>query len=743
MTTLFLGNLGTGEIIIILAIFVVIPFAIIGLVKMLSGSSSVEKLSLADQAVTSDNFILKPNRLVSAFSMLAISSVLLYYPGNSWIFSIAKLYAAIFYVIAVCQLIKHAKDAGKTGAIILLIASALDVISTPFSFFNDLMNFIENGLSMFGGGYAYVNPYQYWLDIADIAQYLLYIPAYIFWLTYPSFQKMRGGIITLLIVSLFFLAGNVFSISAFYNPVANYLSWILGIISVFGYYSMATNASITDQKANGRTKAMLLSAIGLIYSMAILVDNSYTLIFTSLIGTIIWLSGISKIKQYTLPHKGLGGFNAYGVLTILSSLFFLIPVLGGYIALLFQIPAFICLASGFFSFSSNPYFHKNPMCGMKTLGMIAILSIGSVIVFAIPVIGEYTSALTFCILYVPIILWSWRNALNAQSMEAIPIDTPAAYPIPLKQELSTDSAPLSSLDVKGNLSYDPISYMPKNTKPYQKANEDEKNDIQPTEKLSDTKKVNHTNPQTPANNLKPLLFTGAGLFLLAGIVIGYLFFYVPYKRDKDAPRYYTFSNITNLRSSQIAGTDFGVLEKLPYGTELITYTYEPEWSEVKLKTGKKEITGYIASPFIIPEDDFFRLNSAFGDNESRECISTAKCRLALLDYLKRNHFNQKVNELSQNNEHNKEWQVYAKPENVKPNTVFFPRLFDRNSKFTDFAVIIKNNNTGERRLFIYSFTENETPVFRYEENAPRSGDIKNIQTQKSGDKFYIKVIYTD
>ena len=743
MTTLFLGNLGTGEIIIIVVILVIIPLAIIGLVKLLSGSSPNENRISNDQFAVGDEFIMKPNKLVSAFSMLAICTVLLYYPGDSWIFSIAKLYAAIFYVIAVCQLIKHAEGAGKVGSIILLIASVFDVISTPFSFFNEMMYFIESGFSMFGTGNALINPYQDWLEIADIAQYLLYILAFIIWLTYPAFQKMRGGIITLLIISLLFMAGNVFSVFSLYNIlVSDYSSWLLGMISVIGYYSIAGNISLTDQKANERTKAILLSAIGLIYSMAILIDNSYALIFTCLIGTIIWLSGISKIKRNTYLHKGIGGFNAYGILTIISSLLFFIP-LGGYIAIFLQIPAFICLANGFFSFSSNPYFHKNQMCGMKTLGMISILSIGSVMIFAIPVIGEYISALTFCILYVPIILWSWRNALNAQSMEAVAIKPPVVSPILPKQALSTDTESLVSSDIKGNLSYDPTSYMPKNTGINQQTHKEKKDNIAPTEKLPDTKKAIQTNPQSSVNNLKPLLFTGAGLLLLAGAVMGYLFFYVPYKRDKDAPRYYTYSNITNLRSSQITGTDFGILEKLPYGTELITYTYEPEWSDVKVKTGKKEITGYIASPFILPEDDFFRLNSVFGDNESKDCISTAKCRLALLDYLKRNHFNQKVNELSRNNEYNKEWQVYAKPENVKPNTIAYPRLFDRNSKFTDFAVIIKNSHTGERRLFIYSFTENEIPVFRYEENAPRSGDIKSIQAQKSGNKFYIKVNYTD
>lgn len=266
-----------------------------------------------------------------------------------------------------------------------------------------------------------------------------------------------------------------------------------------------------------------------------------------------------------------------------------------------------------------------------------------------------------------------------------------------------------------------------------------KNEIQPTqtgEEESDTSKESN-------NNIKLLLIIGISLILLIGGVVGYKFLYTPYEKDKNAPRYYTFSDITNLRSSQMTDTDSGIIEKLPYGTELITYKYDSEWSSVKLKSGKKEITGFIASPYILSKEDFFRLNSAFGNDESKESINTAKCRLALLDYLKRNHFNQKTNELPENNEYNTEWQIYSMPENVKPNTVFYPRLFDRNSKFTDFAAIIKNNHTGERRLFIYSFLENETPVFQYEENAPRSGEIKNIQARKNGKKFQIITYYTE
>lgn len=65
---------------------------------------------------------------------------------------------------------------------------------------------------------------------------------------------------------------------------------------------------------------------------------------------------------------------------------------------------------------------------------------------------------------------------------------------------------------------------------------------------------------------------------------------------------------------------------------------------------------------------------------------------------------------------------------VKPNNVLFPRLNNGYDKFTEFAFILKNNATRERRFAIYSFDEEtEKPIFLYDENAPEDGQIKNVR----------------
>lgn len=226
------------------------------------------------------------------------------------------------------------------------------------------------------------------------------------------------------------------------------------------------------------------------------------------------------------------------------------------------------------------------------------------------------------------------------------------------------------------------------------------------------------------NNL--FIIMGICLFLGAGGFVSYNFLYLPYKQDKDAPRYYTIVN-TNLRSSRMAGTEFNRVTTLPYGSELVVYEHDDEWAYVKWDRTK----GYIATSYILDKPDFFLLNSIFGNNESRECIETAKCRLALVDYFKRSHLYGKPYEEmpDEYTENEKNWQIFTQSKDKKPNTVFFPKLYDQNSKYTDFAFIIKQNGTSSRRLVYYSFTDDETPVFRYEESAPETGYIKSMRVK--------------
>ena len=232
-----------------------------------------------------------------------------------------------------------------------------------------------------------------------------------------------------------------------------------------------------------------------------------------------------------------------------------------------------------------------------------------------------------------------------------------------------------------------------------------------------------------------------GIIVLLAVIIcgvgGYFYYdnvYLPEKIDREAPRYYSMANVIVLRSSRSAGADFNKVASLPYGTELITYEYDSEWAKVKVNSqaGEKQ-EGYVASPYILNKTDFFIMNSIFGNQDSKETIITTKCRIALLNYFKEKQYIGKIDEqmridagISTSPNSTNQWQVFTKPEDAKPNSVFFKRLYNKSSQFTDFAVIITNSVSGERKLLYFYFDEDETPHLLTEQDAPSQGYIVDI-----------------
>ena len=233
-----------------------------------------------------------------------------------------------------------------------------------------------------------------------------------------------------------------------------------------------------------------------------------------------------------------------------------------------------------------------------------------------------------------------------------------------------------------------------------------------------------------------------GLFVLGG---GGFFVYKnviqPRQIDKAAPRYYTFAPSVILRSSKVSGADFNKLGSLPYGTELITYNYAEDWSEVKVNApgadGKK-MKGFIASPYILDKRDFFLLNSIFGNEDSKTVISTSKCRRALLEYFKSQGYvgNISAEDAAQLGlpypSYKNQWQVFCLSKDAKTNNVYYKKLTRTNSKYTDFVVIIKNINSGERKILLFSFDdETEAPRLVVERPALSYGTIKKVSLHRS------------
>jgi len=244
--------------------------------------------------------------------------------------------------------------------------------------------------------------------------------------------------------------------------------------------------------------------------------------------------------------------------------------------------------------------------------------------------------------------------------------------------------------------------------------------------------------EIPYQEAKKSNSTLIGIIVLLAVIIcgvgGYFYYdnvYLPEKIDRESPRYYIVANMLVLRSSRSAGADFNKVASLPYGTELITYEKDSEWARVKVNSpvGEK-LEGYVSSDYLFNKTDFFLLNSIWGNQESKEVIVTTKCRTALLNYFKDKNLIGKIDEqmrveagipVSPNS--NNQWQVFTKPKDAKPNSVLFKRLYNKNSQFTDFIVLIKNSLSGARKVLCFYFDDDETPHLLDEQDAPSQGYI--------------------
>lgn len=163
----------------------------------------------------------------------------------------------------------------------------------------------------------------------------------------------------------------------------------------------------------------------------------------------------------------------------------------------------------------------------------------------------------------------------------------------------------------------------------------------------------------------------------------------------------------------MAGVDNNYVAGVPYGAELIVYDYQPDWSHVKYKDKK----GFVSSKYILNGTDFNLLNNVLGDATTKETIETHKCRIALLDYVKR---------VTTDTAQRPNWKVLTRPKTVKPNTIYYARVVNTSSRFTDFAFIIKNATSGERMAVLYSFNDDETPVFVTDQPAPADANITKV-----------------
>lgn len=296
--------------------------------------------------------------------------------------------------------------------------------------------------------------------------------------------------------------------------------------------------------------------------------------------------------------------------------------------------------------------------------------------------------------------------------------------------------------------------------------------ISPTEKNKQVS-TNEDNNHTAGDNASKksslgLILLIAGLLLVAGGV-GFWFYrvnvYLPAKRDAEAPRYYVMAQNLNMRSTPEFEAEYNKIGSFPYGTEILVYDsvksgikpyvygkYAPVDARGKVMKDKC-IEGYLSYNFMLNKADFFLLNSIFGNEDARKMLAEARYKRALLRYFKDNHMRgdisgEKIAEYGIDNSlaTAERWQVSCRYEKAKSNTVYRSRKYRKDSKFTDLAVIIKNIDSGERKLLYFVFEDDESFRLLSEQYAPRNGYMKDrtLKLKQYNDgTYYVEVDYED
>ncbi|MBM3453610.1 MAG: DUF4339 domain-containing protein [Bacteroidetes bacterium] len=332
-----------------------------------------------------------------------------------------------------------------------------------------------------------------------------------------------------------------------------------------------------------------------------------------------------------------------------------------------------------------------------------------------------------------------ENGIKWVKAEEIPVVMDAL--IKYQESVNRISSPLLSESLPRELSNDEFII---NTEKIQNQEiHDEEEVLTPSQKSVTTDISAHPAPSSSTGSPRLIFLVPLTLLLFFGGLFSYLFLIKPYLKDKNAARKYCFIESLVVRSSKIYGVEYNVIDNCNYGNELLVYEDDGMWATCKFNN--KEC--FVASKFLLSKEDFHLLHSIFTDVDTREAVPTAKCRIALLDYYKRNSLMGYMDSSSQIQIFGKMlnfpiWILTARKKNLKPNTIIYPRVVDSDSKFTDFGCLIQNASNGNRKFLLFSFTDDERPILQSDQDAPQNGLVKGVYKNYGWDGVQYYVNYS-
>lgn len=336
--------------------------------------------------------------------MLIFTGQLIYcLPLDTWSVKIMWITAWIAMLAGSNILYKNMKGLGRKAAGLWIAATVFGIMASPL----EILGSLSQGLLSAGGsgtssggleGLSFLQSFQDWFLSLS---FLLYLAGTLVFLLFPPFARMRTGWVWLSVGFVMSLLG---------------LPPLLAFLPLFiGFYYVITRL-YEDRQARIRAGAMLWMTVGLLLSLLILLDNDMKYILWSVAGLIFWFVGVNKMRSTVYEKRGTAAFLWYGVLMLVASVLHVLPgMIGDILALLFQLPAYILLAVGFFRFShTNVFYGGTGPKGMPGIGWTVIFVILLSLIYLIPLVGEPLSALGVALVVVPVLTVGWKNGLSAQ-----------------------------------------------------------------------------------------------------------------------------------------------------------------------------------------------------------------------------------------------------------------------------------------------------------------------------------------
>jgi hypothetical protein len=201
-----------------------------------------------------------------------------------------------------------------------------------------------------------------------------------------------------------------------------------------------------------------------------------------------------------------------------------------------------------------------------------------------------------------------------------------------------------------------------------------------------------------------------------------------------APKYpplYVFAESVSLRVAPTTKSErIGTLE---YGTKVFPVKESPvfdieeeaQWYPVKANGSK----GYVHNDLLLSERDFQLLEGVLSEPGVKALVQKTSYRRAVIDYMNSRGLDYTL------------WKIVPNTDRGTATSVYLGKVLDRRSKIVDFAILLDNVETGERKFLLFSFDSDEKPFLVEEQVAPSRGFISSVS--KRGSAFVVNYSVVD